>query len=144
MENKIEKAYNEFKEISTRCESASETGNEKGVEKAREDYKVWKAKYAVEGKAFQEAYGFYKESRQNGNEVLHAKIYPHNKIEFLKCLKENGFTEFAFSCPCDELEHTSEFLELGCRLKGITTVKGNEKPFSEEREIIYALVIEIG
>ena len=143
MENKIEKAYNEYMEINARFMLAVEQGNEVGKERERAEIRKWESKYSIEGVAFEEAFEQYKHSRENGNDGLNIEDNIHDKSEFLKYLKANGITSFTVSCPFDGLRHACEFLEAGCKVKGTTMVNGDEEPFTNEHEKLHALILEI-
>ncbi len=143
MENKIEKAYNEYLEINARFLLEVEKENEIGKERERAEFRKWEAKYAIEGEAFEQAFEQYKKARENGNEGLNIEDNIHDKPEFLQYLKANGIKTFTVSCPFDGLRHTCEFLEAGCKVKGTTIVNGEKEPFTNDHERLPALILEI-
>ena len=144
MENTFEKAYQEYKNFDKAFEEASAKGDEIGMEKGREEYRVWKKRYEEKGSVFAFIYSEYEESRNNGNEDLNFHNFIDKTESCIACLKENGVKRFTFSSGwTGAIGNAWELQKAGCRMVGMKEVKGKTDPWSGKQEILPALVLEI-
>lgn len=144
MTNTFEKAYQEYKTFDKAFDEAEERMDEAGKAKARNAYKVWKARYHKEGSVFAFIYSEYEESRKNGNEDLNFHNYIDKTESCIACLKENGVKRFTFSSGwTGAIGNAWELQKAGCRMVGMKEVKGKTDPWSRKQEILHALVFEI-
>jgi hypothetical protein len=144
MENKIEKAYNEFEELNKRFGMAIVDGNTEEEAKIRKEYDAWREKYATT-KSFRRIFHCHAESRERGNALLNMGDEIEDREEFLKNLKENGVTKF--TCTIQNVlfyKTIEEFRKAGYKCTGGERVKGEKYPYPSEieRETLCGIIFE--
>ena len=142
MENKFENRYQEEKTIEKAFETAVKAGNSDEIKKAVEARNNW-MKTCGNEEMFRNVYQQYKKFRDNGNEKMNMDVYPSDVNEFVKCLKENGVTNFTFSYDGGmTLENAMKIQKAGCKMVGLVEINDSNF-YTNERMSRAAMLFEV-
>ena len=145
MKNNFAQEYAREEEIRAAYNTAKETGNEAGIEKAKADMRSLNEEIGAKGDAYAFVYRLYQEMKEAGNEHsdLHDTI--RDEAKMIETLRSLGVESFTFSSGWSSaVESAWIFQENGCRLQGLIELNSPHMNwFTGTREKVHGYLFSI-
>lgn len=136
--NSFAKDYEKEQEIVAAFNAAKASGDEAGMQAARDAHHCLVSEIETKGRAYCRLYREYETAMECGNTYLdlHDVIWDKDVEELIACMKENGIFRFTFSSTWSSAVETAWlFQKAGCTLEGLVEINSQHKAFmSEEYE----------
>ena len=145
MKNIFAQEYAREEAIRAAYNTAKETGNEAGIEKAKADMRSLNEAIGVKGDAYAFVYRLYQEMKEAGNEHIDLHDTIRDEAKMIKTLRSLGVESFTFSSGWSSaVESAWLFQQNGCRLEGLIELNGTTKDWiTGEREKVHGYLFSI-
>ena len=145
MKNNFAQEYAREEAIRAAYNTAKETGNEAGIEKAKADMRSLNEEIGAKGDAYAFVYRLYQEMKEAGNEHIDLHDTIRDEAKMIETLRSLGVESFTFSSGWSSaVESAWIFQQNGCKLEGLVELYGLNRDWTTgEREKVHGYLFRL-